>query len=67
MDDPHGDLDMNEEAKQATLTIYGTKVNRVYKITTAFTEMRGVYFLITQYLQYAILRNSLNKEVKFYQ
>lgn len=64
MDDPHGDLDKNEEAMKATLTIYGTKVKRNYKITTAFSENRGIFFVITNYLQYVITRNALTREVR---
>ncbi len=64
MDDPHGDLDRNEEAKAATMTIYGTKAKRSYKISTAWSENRGIYFVTTQYLQYVIQRNALNREVR---
>ena len=63
MDDPHGDLDRNEEAKAATMTIYGTKAKRSYKISTAWSENRGIFFVTTQYLQYVIMRNALNREV----
>jgi len=63
MDDPHGDLDRNEEAKAATMTIYGTKAKRSYKISTAWSENRGIYFVTTQYLQYVIQRNALNREI----
>lgn len=64
MDDPHGDLDKNEDERAATLTIYGTKINRQYQIQTAFSESRaGIVFVITNYLQYVIVRNAFEREI----
>lgn len=64
MDDPHGDLDKNDVEKQATFTIYGTKVQRQYKVQSAFSETRaGIVFVSTNYLQYVIVRNCFHKEI----
>jgi hypothetical protein len=64
MDDPHGDLDKVENTKNATMLIYGTKVQRQYRIQSTFSNKTpGVGFFITNYLQYVIQRNCFERQV----
>lgn len=63
MEESQDDKNVNDEVKKTMATVYGTKAQRKYKITTAFTEHRGIYFAITNHLQYIILRNATTKEV----